>query len=88
MDRPQFLTIRPVAGPPISFQTRYDTASHRITLADKGYLDYALPDDASMTLEGTVQNEPVSLKPRRVDLSKLLLTNRGFHWINERPFNR
>jgi hypothetical protein len=41
-------------------------------------------------LEGALPGggPPLVVKLKRVDLSKFLLTNRGFRWINERPFNR
>jgi len=33
-------------------------------------------------------NDDLAVKLRKSDPSKFLLVNRGFHWINERPFNR
>jgi hypothetical protein len=40
------------------------------------------------TLEGTFDGVPSTIHLRRIDASKFLLVNRGFHWINEYPFNR
>jgi hypothetical protein len=31
---------------------------------------------------------PVSIELRQIDPAKFLLFSRGFHWINEYPFNR
>lgn len=31
---------------------------------------------------------PTPLYMLKIDIAKLLLINRGFHWINEAPFNR
>jgi hypothetical protein len=39
-------------------------------------------------LTGTVDNDPLEIRMRRKDPSEFLLVNRGFHWINELPFNR
>ena len=41
------------------------------------------PDADHLTLDG-----PFVLTLRRVDPSKIILTSRGFHWIQEYPFNR
>lgn len=40
--------------------------------------------------EGTVKNDSISIKLKRTKNyeEKFLLTNRGFHWVNEFPFNR
>lgn len=42
----------------------------------------------SLRLSGRLGNQRVLATLRREDTSKLLLLNRGFHWINEYPFNR
>ncbi|MFL6194973.1 MAG: hypothetical protein ACJ75H_12430, partial [Thermoanaerobaculia bacterium] len=39
-------------------------------------------------LEGNFDGKPLRARLRRQDHKKFLLTSRGFHWINERPFNR
>lgn len=39
-----------------------------------------------LTLQGTINANPVTLKLHRSDDSKMILTSRGFHWINEHPF--
>jgi hypothetical protein len=41
-----------------------------------------------VTLEGTLDGRRICARLRRVDESEFLLVNRGFHWINEFPFNR
>ncbi len=46
------------------------------------------PGPNQLTLEGEFGERPISVRLRRVDETKLLLPNRGFHWISERPFNR
>jgi hypothetical protein len=57
--------------------------------ADKrSLLTYTQPDDSHLILEGTLRDEPIKVKLRKLDPSKFLLVNRGFHWINEVPFNK
>ena len=36
----------------------------------------------------TMDGETIQAKLRRADEKSFLLTSRGFHWINEYPFNR
>lgn len=39
-------------------------------------------------LAGALAGVPVSLRLRRVDPTEFLLTRRGFHWVNDAPYNR
>ena len=88
MDRPQAITVRRQDAPLVGFQTAYRDAPARIDLNNNGYLYYARPNESTLTMEGLVNGERVSMRLTKVDTSKFLLINRGFHWINERPFNR
>ena len=51
-------------------------------------LRYTRIDDPHLTLEGGVGTEHLSAQLEYADTSKMLLVTRGFHWINETPFNR
>ncbi|HEY6332376.1 MAG TPA: hypothetical protein VI756_23830 [Blastocatellia bacterium] len=46
------------------------------------------PGPGLMTLKGTLDGHQILAKLRRMDEGDFQLTNRGFHWINEVPFNR
>jgi hypothetical protein len=41
-----------------------------------------------MTLAGHVGSDELEVQLTRLEVGKLLLVSRGFHWINEVPFNR
>jgi hypothetical protein len=41
-----------------------------------------------LILDGEMDNHKIHAQLRLVDRSKFLLINRGFHWIQEQPFNR
>jgi hypothetical protein len=41
-----------------------------------------------LKLDGIFDGRKVTVRCRRIDVSSLPLVNRGFHWINERPFLR
>ena len=51
-------------------------------------LSYKQPEPTSIALEGTMDGQKIRAKLRRTDNPDFLLINRGFHWINEYPFNR
>jgi hypothetical protein len=48
---------------------------------------YTQPEPGVLVMEGTL-NGKIRAKLRRADESSFLLISRGFHWINEYPFNR
>lgn len=41
-----------------------------------------------LEIEGPIDGHKILVKLHREPVPKFLLTTRGFHWINERPFNR
>ena len=45
-------------------------------------------DSAYLTLTGKLKNDSVFIRLKKYDINKFRLVNRGFHWINEYPFNR
>lgn len=53
-----------------------------------GTLEYALLGDGTMSVTGTVNGAAIEALCKRREPSEFLLLNRGFHWINEVPFNR
>jgi hypothetical protein len=59
-----------------------------LTAAEKGVFTYSRPDAEHVTMTGTLGGVPLVVNLRRKDPSEFLLVNRGFHWINELPFNR
>lgn len=74
------------------FEAAYDTAQSRLTLTtpDKSnsVFQYSRPDADHVVLEGRLKQDSLVVRLRKVDPQQFLLMNRGFHWINERPFNR
>jgi len=55
-----------------------------VTLNRTEVYKWSLPDPDHVLLKGDYGE----IRLRKIDLSKILLTSRGFHWINELPFNR
>jgi hypothetical protein len=72
-----------------NYPVKYDAAKRSITVNNgKGELTWWQPDDSHLQVEGKLDGSPVFARLRRIDSSKILLNSRGFHWINEFPFNR
>jgi len=86
IERPQNAMVKMTDDSSRAFPTTYDSEMHRVTFTSKPDLvfTWTLPDDSNATLN----SDALSLKLRKIDASQFLLTHRGFHWINERPFNR
>jgi hypothetical protein len=49
---------------------------------------FSYPDSLHLVLNGTHHNDSVYIVMKRVDEKNSLLLSRGFHWINEVPFNK
>ncbi len=54
----------------------------------KANFSYEQSEPQLLTLAGTIGDKTVRARLRRIEMPQFLLTNRGFHWINELPFNR
>lgn len=49
---------------------------------------YTEPEPGKLILEGAINGTKLTVTMSRLDSSKFLLLNRGFHWISQFPFNR
>ncbi|WP_299622278.1 hypothetical protein [uncultured Tenacibaculum sp.] len=78
------------------YSIELDEKESKLTLRDYNdttevyKLTYKEIDTANFVVKGTIKSDSIRIK---FDLTKdyrkkFLLTNRGFHWINERPYNR
>jgi hypothetical protein len=76
------------------YKLEQDPAKKTFTLQDqrdpkkKYVLSYQRPKPEILVMEGGFKDRKIRARLRRKDDSEFLLTSRGFHWINERPFNR
>jgi len=76
------------------FGVQLDQDKRTITLRkreDPGWntvLNYERVSPEIITLAGILNGSQMTARLRRTDERKFLLTDRGFHWINEFPFNR
>ena len=72
---------------PDTVQKTVDLFAYSNTLY-KSTLHYYNPDSTHLILTGRLKDDSVYIVMQKLDLNKLRLINRGFHWINEYPYNR
>jgi hypothetical protein len=73
-----------------SIWTKYDPDKSTLTFGGgtQGAVLVTRPDPTHVALAGVMFDHLVDVRLARVDDRKWLLTSRGFHWIQETPFNR
>ena len=54
----------------------------------KASFTFDRPAQDQLTLDGTMDGQKIHLQLKLFDRNKLMLVDRGFHWINEYPFQR
>ena len=73
---------------------KLDADKHTLDLSQRddpkwqAAFSYREPEPDYLVLEGNFEGLKIRVKLRRVDEGQFLLNSRGFHWINEYPFNR
>jgi hypothetical protein len=78
----------------VTYRAAVDVEQRTITLnnaTDKGAavrLGFERPAPDRLTLDGTMDQKKVRLQLRLFDEKNFMLLSRGFHWIQEYPFNR
>ena len=55
---------------------------------NKAYYTYTQPKKDILLLKGTFKKDTLNITLKKYDLNNFRLINRGFHWVNEYPFNR
>ncbi|MBM3794019.1 MAG: hypothetical protein FJW31_08105 [Acidobacteria bacterium] len=68
------------------FKLQVDEKAGRLKLDDFAFT-YTRTGDNGLRLEGTIFSRAVVVKLKR-NADKSRLTTRGFHWVNETPYNR
>ena len=69
-----------------------DTSQSKLSIYERDYEqhdNFSYSQDANrLNIEGTLGRDTLKIKMKAKDLNEMRLPNRGFHWINEYPFNR
>lgn len=93
-DSPIRLTVRTTTDLQERYLSELDQETRTFTLRkrdDPGWnsvLTYEQVSPEVITLAGNLNGSELTARLRRTQEGKFLLTDRGFHWINEFPFNR
>ena len=93
-DHPKMVSIQFMSDTRRRYMLNLDAGSKTMALtkrddpAWKTTLNYQEPEPGLIALEGTMDGHKIRAKLRRTEKPDFLLINRGFHWINEYPFNR
>lgn len=85
--------LRRTDGTSSYFSPTYRPKTNSVELASEKtgsrfQFDYSWQDAGHLVLTGKMGNETLVARLKKIDEKKFLLTNRGFHWISEYPFNR
>jgi uncharacterized membrane protein YphA (DoxX/SURF4 family) len=76
------------------YAVKVDSVKHELALTGRfnpnaaRTMSYTRVDPTHLLLAGKVGNDSLVVRLRRFDENRYLLMNRGFHWIQELPFNR
>jgi hypothetical protein len=93
-DRPGTLAIQTMDGHRVRYSIDPQAGDSVFALTKRGdaawtsKLSYRRTGPESMEVQGKFDGQNVRAVLRRTDPPEFLLTTRGFHWINEYPFNR
>ena len=93
-DSPRRVAVQTSTNPHERFNLQLDQEKRTLTLGKpddprwNSVLTYEQVNPEVITLAGTLNGSEMTARLRRSKEHNFLLTDRGFHWINEFPFNR
>ena len=93
-DHPQMIAIQMMSDTRRRYMLKLDPDAKSMALSKrddpawKTTFTYQQPEPGLIALEGTIDGQKIRAKLLRTDNPDFLLIKRGFHWINEYPFNR
>jgi len=89
----QYLVVRGMKDQPRWYTYELDSVQKTLKMTSTSdsldilNLNY-IKNDSILSFKGLWKNDSIQIKLKKYDVSKILLKNRGFHWINEYPYNR
>jgi hypothetical protein len=93
-DYPGSMTAQRMNDQMDHFTAGVDTQKMSVTLTNrkdkkwKALLTFSRPAPDQLNLDGTLNGHKIQMQLKREDETKFLLSSRGFHWVQEYPFNR
>jgi hypothetical protein len=76
-----------------NYVVNVDTRANRIAITkgtDKNWatLNFVRPVNDQLTLDGNIDGREIHMGLQLVNRNSFLLVSRGFHWVQDYPFNR
>lgn len=92
-DYPKFTPITLMNDHDKYYGTAIDTTAQTITFSTRGeekeeFLFSYERSDEHLLMEGVMETDTLKVRFKPYDPSRFGLLNRGFHWVNEVPYNR
>jgi len=93
-ERPEGCAFQTMDDAFVNYGGKVDTSSHTVSLTrgnDKNWkanFRFERSGSDHMTFDGEMDGRKYRMELELLDRSKLMLVSRGFHWIQEYPFNR
>jgi hypothetical protein len=92
-DRPTQAAFQRMNDTFVLYGAKIDTSAKTVTLtrgnaASPGTFSYEQPSADVLVLNGSLDGHKTQIQARLFDRSNFLLVTRGFHWVQEYPFNR
>src|SRR6476646_742797 len=93
IDNPFEISLQSIDGARDRFRSKIDMAGKKITLTKRdnpvqaSVFSFTQQQNDAMSLEGSMDGKQINVNLHRVQEPAFLLNTRGFHWINEYPYN-
>ena len=87
------LSVQSIDGARDRYRTRLDLKQGKITFVKRDNpthtadFKFSRPQEQLLTLEGEMDGRRISARLHRIPEPAFLLNTRGFHWINQYPYN-
>jgi hypothetical protein len=92
-DFPERMTVQRMNGEFAHYNVSFKMDAKTLELTRNGKsaksnLTFQQPSPGQLAFDGTLEGHKVHMQLQVVDSNQFLLVNRGFHWVQEYPFNR
>lgn len=92
IDKKNSAMIKHTNGTPEYLEFKVDSLEQNVTIKsyqwEKEESFSIHKQDSILMLDGSIYDNKIKAQFKAINLSKMELINRGFHWVNEYPYNR
>jgi uncharacterized membrane protein YphA (DoxX/SURF4 family) len=87
-DSPQRSALQRMDDTLVYFGSGFDPKTKKLTLTKRGEFTVFRNGKDELVMDGKLDTRAVHMQLSRIDPSQFMLISRGFHWVQEFPFNR